>query len=80
MSEEVSAAVRADWDNREFTDQLKLSIAQLFEFLARFGESSSVSSNQSLNTAPTFNLPMCPVYCVLISSAFQVVPSAASRP
>jgi hypothetical protein len=38
MSEEVSQAVREDWDNREFTDQLKLSIGQLFEFLARFGE------------------------------------------
>jgi hypothetical protein len=41
MSEEVSQAVREDWDNREFTDQLKLSIGQLFEFLARFGEWSS---------------------------------------
>ncbi|GAQ81361.1 putative BRICK1 [Klebsormidium nitens] len=40
MSEEVSAAVREDWDNREFADQLKLSIAQLFEFLARFEAST----------------------------------------
>lgn len=38
MSEEVSQAVQEDWDDREFTDQLKLSIGQLFEFLARFGE------------------------------------------